>query len=227
VGTNFRLANAYELYADESYAIGNPDLKPEESINVELGLGASFDLFTAEINYYHSEIQDMIAVGGDQVFTNTDGGVEMETYEIQLNTTSFGGLSFGASAAFTEAENKDDKVQLTHIPESFYKGLMRYRNPSRRFGGDLNVRYIGKVYGTDYPGFGALNYGDYWNTDLSCFMRFGKELAHMITLRADNLFNEDYTSYGYGRTTGSDSEAFLYEYRGTPLAVMLSYKYTF
>ncbi|WP_162458938.1 TonB-dependent receptor plug domain-containing protein [Desulfosarcina ovata] len=227
VGTNFRLANAYELYADEDYAIGNPDLDPEESLNVEAGLGATFGLFTAAVDYYYSEITDMIAVGDDLVFENTDGETDLESWAISLSSQPYKGFSFVLSAVYTDATNKDDDVQLTHIPESFYKGLLRYWHPSRRFGGDLSVRYIGDVYGTDYPEFGAVNYGKYWVTDISGFVRFGNDLAHTLTLRVDNLFDKDYTTYGYGRTTGSDGEPFIYEYQGTPLALMLSYTYDF
>lgn len=227
VSTNFRLANAYELYGNESYAIGNPDLKPEESTNIEVGLGATFNVLTAEINYYQSKIKDMIGRDSGNVFINSDNEVEMETFEYSVNTKAFNGLSFGASAVFTDANNKGSDVQLTHIPESFYKGLVRYRHPSQRFGGDINVRYVGKVYGPNDAVFGTVNYGEYWNTDLSCFMRFGTDLVHMITLRVDNLFDKDYTSYGYGSATSTGGDDFLYEYRGTPIAAMLSYKYTF
>lgn len=227
VGTNFRLANAYELYVKEHDEMGNPDLKPEESTNIELALGASFDPLTAEISYYKSEITDMIGLGGDMVFMNSNDEVNLESYEFQISTRSFNGLSLRASAVLTEAENNSDGVQLMNTPESLYKGLVRYWHPSRRFGGDLNLRYVGKVEGRNYPEFGPVNYGDYWNADLSGFVRFGKDLVHMITLRVDNLFDQEYSSYGYGKTTGSDGEDFLYQYRGTPLSVMLSYKYTF
>lgn len=227
VGTNFRLANAYELYVDEDYAIGNPDLEPEESFNVNVGLGATYSLFRAEVDYYYSEITNMIAVGDDLVMENTDGETNLESLEINLTTQPYKGFSFGASAVYTDATNKDDDVQLTHIPEYFYKGLARYWHPSRRFGGDFTVRYIGDVYGTDYTEFGAVNYGKYWVADISGFVRFGSDLAHKLTLRVDNLFDEEYASYGYRRTTGSDGEPFLYEYRGTPLALMLNYTFEF
>lgn len=227
VGTNFRLANANELYVDESDAIGNPNLKPEESFNIEAGLGARIGIVTAEVGYYYSEITDMIKVGDDLVYTNTADEVEIESFEFQLSTIPVKGLSFSVSAFFTEAKNKGSDVQLTHIPEYFYKGKLRYHHPSNSFGGDITGRYIGDVYGTNYPGYGAVDYGHYFICDFSCFYKFGDDLGHMLSLRVDNIFDRDYVSYGYGKATGSDGNDFLYEYVGTPMSVMLSYTYTF
>lgn len=227
VGTNFRLANANELYVDESYAIGNTGLKPEESFNIEVGLGADLGFFTAEVGYYYSEITDMIAVGDNLVYTNTDGETEMETVEFQVYTQPVNGISASVSACYTEAENKGTHTQLTHIPEYFYKGLLRYRHDSNRFGGDITGRYIGDVYGNNYPGFGRRDYGHHFICDLSLFYKFGKDLAHMFTLRVDNIFDREHVSYGYGSATGSDGQAFIYEYLGTPLSAMVGYTYTF
>jgi hypothetical protein len=98
----------------------------------------------------------LISLSDDLVYTNTDSEVELETFEFQLSTQSFNGLSFGVSAALTEAENKGDDLQLSHIPESLYKGLLRYWHPSRRFGGDINIRYVGNVYGTNYEFSGCM-----------------------------------------------------------------------
>jgi len=227
MGTNFRLANANELYVNESYAIGNPDLKPEESFNIEAGLGADLKFVTTEVGYYHSKITDLIKVGDDLVYTNTDSEVEMNSFEFQVSTKPFVGTSLSASAVFTEAETKGSETQLTHIPEYFYKGLLRYRHGSGRFGGDITGRYIGDVYGTSYPGFGAVDYGHYFICDISGFFRFGDNLAHTISLRMDNIFDRDYASYGYGMATGSDGNPFLYEYVGTPLTAMLNYTFSF
>ena len=227
LGTNFRLANASELYANEDDYRGNPDLKPEESFNVEAGVGAAYGFIEGELGYYHCKVTDRIKIGDDDVYTNTDEDVKMDTVEVQLATRPLNGISLGVSAVFTDAEEDGSDEQITDIPEYFYKGLIRYHHPSQRFGGDITCRYIGDVYGRDYDGFGAVNYGKYWVADLSTFVRFGTDLAHMLTLRIDNLFDEDYAGYGYSRATGSDGEDFLYEYRGTPFTMMLSYAYEF
>jgi vitamin B12 transporter len=227
VGTNFRLANAYELYADEDDTQGNPDLKPEESFNVEAGVGAVYGFIEGEVGYYHCEVTDRIAIGDDGGYGNTDEKVKLDTVEVQLATQPMNGISLGVSAVFTEAEEDGSDEQIENIPEYFYKGLIRYQHPSRRFGGDITCRYIGDVHGRNYTGLGNINYGNYWVADLSTFVRFGTDLAHMLTLRIDNLFDEDYAGYGYERATGSDGEDFLYEHRGIPFTMMLSYAYEF
>ncbi len=230
IGTNFRLADAEELYLDEpDWGTGNPDLKPEESINYEIGIGASYRLITAEIGYSHIIIRDMIDLGEDRVFTNTEGETTLKNIELQLSSQPFHGFSFVTSMCFTDAKKKGSDQQLTKIPESFFKGLLRYEHPSKSFGGDIATRYIGKIAsGRFYSERYDTYYGENWLTDVSIFYRFGKDIAHMVTLRVDNLFDEDYVSSGHQRATDSfTGEDFVSGFRGAPRAVMLSYKYTF
>jgi len=229
--TNFRLANAWELYSnDPDWGTGNSKLKPEGSFNYELGLGASFNLFNAEIGYSYTNIDDMIALGDDNVFTNTDKEVTLKNIELQLSSKPFHGFNFIGSASFTDAKDKGSSKQLTNIPESFYKGILRYEHPSKIFGGDIATRYIGKISSGNYFGKSYdTSYGEYWITDLSVFYRFGTEtnLAHMFSLRVDNLFDEDYVTYGYQKASDPQDEEFLYGFRGAPRAIMVSYKFTF
>ena len=231
VSTNFRLANAWELHAtdDLDWGRGNPDLKPEESFNYELGMGASFNIIDVEVGYSHTNITDMIGKDDNNIFINTEKEVTLENIEFQLSTKPFHGVSLVTSATFTDAKAKGSDTQLAKIPESFYKGILRYEHPSKGFGGSITTRYVGEVVSGNY--FGQpydTYYGKHWIADLSVFSRFGSDLAHMLTLRIDNLLDEDYVTFGHEKATDSyTGEKFLYGFRGAPRALMLSYKYTF
>jgi vitamin B12 transporter len=230
VGTNFKLASAEQLYLDEpDWGQGNPDLKPEESTNYEVGLGASYGLITAEIGYTHINIVNMIGLGQDRIFTNTEEETTLKNIELQLSSKPFHGFSFVTSASFTDAKTKGSDQQLTKIPENFFKGILRYEHPSKSFGGDVATRYIGKIAsGSFYSERYDTYYGENWLTDFSTFYRFGKDLPHMLTLRIDNLFDDDYDTYGHQRATDSTTgESFLSGFRGAPRTITLSYKFTF
>lgn len=109
------------------------------------------------------------------------------------------------------------------------KPLLRYEAPAKTFGGDIASRYIGKIAsGSFYSERYDTYYGENWLTDVSFFYRFGQDLAHMFTLRLNNLFDDQYVTYGHSRATDSyTEEKFLYGFRGAPRTVMLSYKFTF
>jgi len=229
--TNFRLANAWELYATDKmeWGVGNPDLAPEESTNYEFGIGASFNIVTAEVGYSRTNVTDMIGKNDDNVFINTDKEVTLDNLEFQLTTQDFQGVSLVASATFTDAKAKGSDTQLAKIPESFYKGILRYEHQSRVFGGNITTRYIGKVVSGNY--FGQpydTYYGEHWLTDFSVFYRFGGDLAHMFSLRMDNIFDKEYVTFGHQKATDSyTGEQFLYGFKGAPRALMLTYTFTF
>jgi vitamin B12 transporter len=230
VSTNFRLANAWELYAtdDLDWGVGNPDLDPEESMNYEFGVGFSYHLFSAEVNYSYTKIEDMIGKNDDNVFINTDKEVTLENIEFQISSKPVYGFNCVISVSFTEAEEKGSSDQLAKIPKSLYKGIFNYNHPEKGFGGSITTRYVGEVLSGNYFGRSYdTYYGEHWLTDLSLFYRFGSDHAHMLTMRIDNLFDRDYDNYGHQKATDSSGELFIYPFRGAPRTLMLSYKYTF
>ncbi len=63
VGTSFLLPTAEELFAIESYELGNPNVQPEESTNFNIGLGGEFTAgptFSWQATYFSRDIDNLI-----------------------------------------------------------------------------------------------------------------------------------------------------------------------
>ncbi len=225
-GTSFILPNAWQLYADEENYVGNPNLKPEESTNLDLGLGIKQGRFFAEAGYFYQEIKDLIArkpTGGPrEIFDNVGGKSEFKGFTLTAGVGPFHGFSLKASYTNVEATRGDTGEQMDDTPKYFWKAILSWRQgvDSGLLGADLTGRYVGEIkkYNT--------NYGNYWLADLSMFYRFGKDHQHQFTLRVENLFDEDYYSR-LGRTKDTSGARFIYGYKGIPFNAMLSYDFFF
>ena len=115
-------------------------------------------------------------------------------------------------------------IETGDTPELTAKAVVSYRHASGRFGADLAVRYIGDTH-SRYDD--RINYGDYTVADLSGFVNFGRENRHSVTLRLDNIFDEDYSpDVGRAQNAGG-GQPFYYLYRGMPISMALGYSYTF
>jgi len=115
-------------------------------------------------------------------------------------------------------------IETGDTPELTAKAVVSYRHASGRFGTDLAVRYIGNTY-SRYDD--RINYGDYTVADLSGFVTFGRENRHTVTLRLENLFDEDYTADVGRAQSATSGEPFYYLYRGMPFSLILGYSYAF
>jgi outer membrane cobalamin receptor len=224
-GTSYILPNGTQLYADAATYTGNPDLEPEESTNLDVGLGFKREFFFVEAGYFYQEIENLIVLaptGGDRsMYKNVDEG-EVKGFDLMAGVGPFHGFSVKVSYTNQEVTQGDTGKQLDTVPEYMWKGILSWRHDlgSSKVGADLTGRYIGKVmaYDTDY--------GEYWLADLSLFCRFGKVHQHMITVRVENLFDEQYYPC-LGRRNDASGQRFVYGYEGIPFNVMVGYTFYF
>ncbi|MGD9124152.1 MAG: TonB-dependent receptor, partial [Desulfarculaceae bacterium] len=224
-GTSYILPNGTQLYSDGEAYRGNPDLEPEESTNLDVGLGFRRELFFVEAGYFYQEIKNLIVrepTDGDRdMYQNVDEA-EVKGFDLMAGVGPFHGFSLMSSYTNQEVIQGDTGKQMDTVPEYFWKVILSWRHDlgSSKVGADLAGRYIGKVmaYDTDY--------GGYWVADLSLFYRFGKEHQHMITVRAENLFDEQYYTC-LGRRNDTSGQRFVYGYEGIPFNVMVGYSFYF
>ena len=232
VGTSFTLPTALQLYGDapEKDSYGNPNLDPEESLNVEIGVGGSWRYFHFDAGYFYHEIEDMIKkitlTNGDRTYENVEGKTEIDGVEISAGIGPFSGLSFNVSATWADAEDKATGEQLERIPEFYGTANVGYRHPTDRFGVDLMTRYTGDIYERGLGDYDDVKYGDYYIADASAFVRFGREKRHKLTLRVENIFDKEYASR-YNRAKNTEEDYFLYHQYGLPRNVVVGYTYTF
>ena len=225
-GTSFILPNASQLYADEDTYVGNPDLKPEESLNFDFGVGIKRGLFNFEAGYFYQEIKDLIALtstGAEiETYENVGGKSEYKGFDLMFGVGPWHGAGIVLSYTNVEATKGDSGEQLDNVPKNLYKARLYWRHDlgNALIGTDINANYVGNVEAYD------TNYGDYWMANWSIFYKFGEKRRHMFTLRAENLFDEQYYSR-LGRTNDTDGNRFVYGYEGIPFNVMLGYSFTF
>ena len=239
-GTNFRLPTAEELFANDPFdERGNPNLKPERTISVNLSLGGRFRAGSTAIHWevtgFARNIKDLIdydtfdEVTEQDVFGNVPGTVRVRGAEFQVDAALFEALTASASYTFNRAK-QDGGVQLDRIPEQLLKASLDY-HPAGRFGATLTVNYTGKttvgIAGTSYQ------YGEYATVDLSGRYFLDDGHHHQLSVSLQNLFDEQYGRPSRGcldvPTDGpyDCSAPYIYVNRGLPRTVRASYIYTF
>ena len=194
IGRGFRAPTVDELYWHDDYSVGNPDLKPEESLSYDAGIQQQFGAKTMlEVSLFQSHMKNLIAW-----YDNEGKGI----YTAQnINDAFLQGLETELSVQFTEeisgalnytlldsqdTSGKYDGETLTYRPKNKVGGRLGYKT---KWGLNLSVN-------ADYT---ASVYTDRANTkELGGFMTLGAYAAQTvfkgveIFARGDNILNKQY-----------------------------------
>ena len=242
IGTSFRLPDAEALFLNEYYdadndgipdggyfAIGNPNLKPEESRNINIGLGGNINGLSYEVIAFRRTITDYIdsyvplTIGGvvGESFTNSNDEVKVKGYEL-ISTYAFNNsYSMRFSYNNTESELNNDGIQLRGIPESEIKLGFNYDHQSMPFGAALNLDHVG-----DYNARQGVTRGNYTVVDLSGYYNFGAEQQHQFVARIENLTDKVYATR-VDRGNFDAGGSYIYDNLGMERTLHLSYSYNF
>jgi vitamin B12 transporter len=238
VGTSFRLPDAEALFLNEYYdddsdgipddgyfAIGNPNLKPEKSENINLSIGGTVGNFSYELIAYNRVITDYIdsyvpiEIAGveGETFVNSDDEVQVDG--IELITSFVINQSWGASVSLNSSDSdlNSDGVQLTGIPESELKLRADYNSRSAPFGLSFMLDRVGDINARQ-----GVQRGNYTVADVTAYYNLGAAEEHQLVLRIENLTDEVYASRvesGALDTGGS----FIYDNLGMSRTVHASY----
>ena len=126
IGSGFRAPTATELAADFTapqggQQVGNPDLDPERSRNIEVGVLATIGRASADVVVFHTDISDRIAltpIDGNRSLWSNRGTSDITGVEVQLRgdlvrarqTRVFGGLT--GNYHFTMRDNEAERLGL-------------------------------------------------------------------------------------------------------------------
>jgi hemoglobin/transferrin/lactoferrin receptor protein len=155
VGRAFRSPNLVERFFNGptpegfGYQSPNPNLKPETSLNVDLGVRVRTARAYAEAFVFQNNIRDGIAIAptGDTVQglpeyqdVNVDKlryrGVELNG-QLRLNA----GFSLGAGASWLNSKNVlDPQIPVGNSYSSSYRGTIRYDHPRDRLFAEYELR---------------------------------------------------------------------------------------
>jgi vitamin B12 transporter len=179
---------------------GNPDLKPERSRNLELGLHYAAEGQQMDAAWFDNRIRDLISNNNLPASTmvNLD---EARSDGVELVYVGQFGAS-GVKAALTLQNPRDVQTGLALLRRARTYGNfgVTHKAGAWRVGGE--VQYSGAREDIDINTFARTTLDSYAVVNLSANYVFDKHLD--LSLRADNLFNRDYMlAHGYsmsGRT---------------------------
>ena len=243
IGTSFRLPDAeamflYEFYdADEDgvpddgwFAIGNPDLKPEQSENFNIGLGGVIGIVSYEVIAYKRTITDYIAsyvpifiegVEGESL-ENSDDEVNIDGFELLLSMEFNADWAANFSYSNNSSELNEDGTQLTGVPESEIKMGVDYRPADRNFGVSLTLNHVG-----DFNARRGQKRGDYTVADLSGYYALGENGEHRIGVRIENLADEVYAARVDRGNLDSTGANYIFDNLGMSRTLHINYNYDF
>ncbi|WP_237134897.1 TonB-dependent receptor plug domain-containing protein [Pseudohongiella sp. O18] len=249
-GTSFMLPSAENLYrihcpSGSGCTHGNPNLAPEESFAINASVGGLLALAEREIGWQVSvwdrSVDNLITRAPipagmpnrpgpefDNTFINIGEEVEVRGAELLLNGELTSTLSYDLSYTYSQEEVRNTGQQIQDRPPRSYKGALAYSAPSGRFGANVAFKYIGRK-SSDVNGFGLQYYGDNHVLDMGAHLYLDRDQQHRLTLRLENLLDEDYaSSLGSAVLAGSNpSERFLWQRLAPPRTVHLNYSYNF
>ncbi|WP_027351591.1 TonB-dependent hemoglobin/transferrin/lactoferrin family receptor [Halotalea alkalilenta] len=211
-GFGFRAPSYDELYYDYAVAgrpyriVANPDLQPEYSRFVELGLRFDGRLGSAEVTSFYTHYRNFIESNasvsidpanypfGEFTTRNLDRALirGFEAKGVLDLAQAFGwaqGLSLRGALAYIEGKNLEDGGAIQSVPPVQGVVSLGYDAPSQRWGSELAATFVNHVSQADA---GASPYapGAYQLYDLTGYLRVGEHL----TLRGGvfNLADKQY-----------------------------------
>jgi outer membrane cobalamin receptor len=236
VGTSFRLPDAEELYLRDCCEVGNPDLEPEESRNIEAAVGGSARIANGldwQVIVFVREIDNMIAVGFDNPafpdgrFENFDRQVDFRGWEAAVNIALSEKLSASFGYTSTQAELAGTSEQIQDVPESLVKLGVNYAASSLPLELNASLINVGDVHDVVGGGIGRREHGGYTVVDVAAAYYIDAARRHRLGARLENVFDERYaTSLGLGRRD-VDNSAYAFRNLGAPRAWHVTYGYRF
>jgi len=189
---NFRIPTYNDLYWKGS---GNPDLKPETSLQAEINNDFKFKNFKFSITAYYNLIDDMLrwlpSDGGSWKPINTDK-VEIFGLEITFLYSHYFGkhkININGSYGYTSSKDKKSDKYLIYVPFHKANGGISYAYKNLNIYGEF--LYVGEVY-TRSDNKSKYNLEGYQVLNLGIDYTF-KE-SYTFGVKIQNVFNTFYQS---------------------------------
>lgn len=244
-GTAFVFPDASALYGnDPCCEIGNPNLKPEESLNLNASIGGKTGLGGGELRwkatYFNRRITDLIDYDYDNpafpngTYKNVDEKVKTQGGEFEVEAALPSGWSALASYTYARVRDAGSSTQRDRNPRQYAKGAVSYAPTDLPFGGSVAVSWIGDVYSKAPGSFPRRNYGNYALVDMGFYVYpDGNARRHRFAINLENVFDKEYATRGYrsgvtdaGVLDGTNSR-FEFFNRGVPRTLRVSYGVSF
>lgn len=253
LATSFMLPSAENLYRIHcptglNCTHGNPNLEPEESLGFTGSIGGRLDVaerpLSWQVSAWDRKVDNLITTAAipanmlgqypaafTRTFINAPTEVDVEGAEFLLRGPITEALSFDVSYTYSKEVGAGTDFQLRDRPKNQYKGSLAYESPRLPFGVNVAFKYVGeKTSDMRNVNLGIQEYGDAYLVDAGAHAYLdGRDGHHRLTLRVENLFDEDYaTAMGNAVRTGvTPTQRFVWNRLGPPRTYTLNYNYTF
>ncbi|STA74061.1 Iron-regulated outer membrane virulence protein, putative [Campylobacter lari] len=246
-----QLTNGYYNYDSSDASFGNPDLKPEESTNYELGINFRvFDFANSSITAFVTNFTNQISseeLSGMQNGIDCNNGItcskiinlgktQTKGLEIAFNTDSYNGFSLNSSYTFMDNRYKDGKKnvlggdRIENLPRHI--AMVRLNYEQGKFNSYIKARArldtIAKSKGGKVSAMPWDKYKDFYIVDLGTTYKIDKQQS--ISFSIQNLLDTDFFDPGVtGRTTDDLPTGYANRYQDYTegRSFWLSYKYSF
>ncbi|HIE0661107.1 MULTISPECIES: TonB-dependent vitamin B12 receptor BtuB [unclassified Providencia] len=205
--TAYKAPNLTQLYAYSSSAygttLGNPNLKPEESKQWEIGVEGTTGPLFWQVNAYHNDIDNLIAYKSGYPTSTYENIGEAEIKGVEwVGEFETGILHHQVTYQYVDPRNKKTDKVLERRAKQQVKYQLDWAIDKVDIG--LTYQYIGSRYDNDYSQFPSrrVKQGGVSLWDLTAAYPITSHLT--IRGKIANMFDKDYeTAYGY-RTAGRE-----------------------
>ncbi|EAK6248853.1 TPA: TonB-dependent receptor [Campylobacter jejuni] len=245
-----QLTNGYYNYANNNAYFGNPDLKPEESINYELGV--DFRIFdfahysitgfiTDFTNQISSEdltgMQNGIDCGNSTVCTRPInlGKTQTKGVEFAFNTKTYNGFSLNSSYTFMDNRYKDGQKnwfggdRIENLPRHI--AMLKLNYERGKFSSYIKTRArldtIAKAKGGGNGSLPWQKYKPFYIVDLGINYKINKQSS--LSFAVQNLFDKNFFDPQVTKWDGANPAGYANRYQDYTegRSFWLSYKYDF
>lgn len=207
-GTGLVNPSFFELYADDAYTRGNPNLTPETNRGFDLGIEAELpnDRGVVELTYFRERLEDEIAYvftpGDRATYANLSGESTREGVEANARIKASENLGLALSYTYIDAKNPDGSIEVRRPRNefglsatlAFMEGRGQVTADLRHVSGNYDSQFFGDYATAELPAYNVVN------------MSAGFDLTDEVRLtgRVVNLFDTEYSDvWGFasqGRT---------------------------
>lgn len=189
-GTAFKAPSFNELYFP---GFGNPDLEPEESDSIELGLSRG----AFAVNLYRTDIDRLIGIDPDTFAPVNVDAARVIGLEFTWSTR-LAGWDVNTSLTFLDPENRSAAFDGNDLPRRAGESVrIDLDRDFGRFSAGATVVAEGRKY-DDLANDRVID--SYATVDLRGAVRFGK--GWRVELKIENLFDEDYETASFFNQAG-------------------------
>ncbi len=211
VGRGIKEPSFFENF-DEDLTAGNPDLNPEESLNIEGGIDQLLfgDALKLYFTYFWNKFENLIQYSSESFANGTNYANVQETetkgIEVGGNFNASSELTLGLNYVYLDSEVTEDGglgsagfsqgSELIRRPSHYFSFVANYFH--RDFNLNVSGTYIGKRDDLNFSEFPSkrVENGSYFKADLAASYKLPLDFPYLqgatVFTRAQNLFNKDY-----------------------------------